>query len=112
VGKLRELFQELGLRSLLGRVRSGSAKPAAVAVGAPAGGDLFTGVATEGDAVEPATADYEVGEFAFGANAAADDWQADYHLIDTPAKFAKFLKALQKQQRFAVDLETTGLDPI
>lgn len=38
-------------------------------------------------------------------------WQADYQLVDTPAKFDKFVKALGRQRRFAVDLETTGLEP-
>src|SRR5262249_24910409 len=39
-------------------------------------------------------------------------WKATYHLIDTENKFADFLKQIKKQKRFAVDLETTGLDPL
>jgi DNA polymerase-1 len=109
--RLRDLFQELGLRSLLNRVKAGSAKPAAVAVGGP-DGDLFSGVTSEGDAAEPAVGDYEVGDFAFGANAPAEDWQADYKLVDTDKKLAGFLKTLKKLKRFTLDLETTGLDPL
>src|SRR5206468_1541886 len=38
-------------------------------------------------------------------------WGATFHLVDTPAKFEPFLKELKKQKRFALDLETTGLQP-
>jgi DNA polymerase-1 len=38
-------------------------------------------------------------------------WQADYRLIDTPQQFASFLQQLQEQSRFALDIETTSLDP-
>jgi DNA polymerase-1 len=60
-------------------------------------------------------ADYEVGDFAFGAlaPAAESSWSYEgYKLVDAPAKFDKFLKALGKQKRFALDLETTDLDPL
>jgi len=40
-----------------------------------------------------------------------DDWQATYHLVNTPEKFDRFLEALQKQPRIALDLETTDLAP-
>jgi DNA polymerase-1 len=40
------------------------------------------------------------------------DWQAKYELIDTPKKLDAFLAQLRKQRRFAIDLETTSLDPI
>jgi DNA polymerase-1 len=48
-------------------------------------------------------------DFPFGAN---DDWKANYHLVDTATGYAAFLKELRKQKRFAIDLETMGLDPI
>jgi DNA polymerase-1 len=38
-------------------------------------------------------------------------WDATYHLVDTPAKFDAFEKELRKQKRIAIDLETTSLDP-
>jgi DNA polymerase-1 len=70
--------------------------------------------------------------FPFGANAAADGaagpaagptavaapagdgpaWAAKYELVDTPKKFDAFFKQLKKQKRFAVDLETTSLQPL
>jgi DNA polymerase I len=66
--------------------------------------------------------------FPFGANAAekADEngaapsappaekpaWDAKYELVDTPKKFETFFKELKKQKRFAVDLETTSLQPL
>ncbi len=36
----------------------------------------------------------------------------DYQLIDTPAKFAAFIGELKHATHFAVDTETTGLDPM
>jgi DNA polymerase I len=39
-------------------------------------------------------------------------WQADYRLVDTPELFEAFFMELQKQARFAVDLETTSLEPL
>ena len=39
-------------------------------------------------------------------------WEATYTLIDTPAKFLGFHQDFKKQSRFAVDLETTSLNPI
>src|SRR5262249_36131123 len=63
--------------------------------------DLFAGMA------EAPAAD-----FAFGANASADTWKGTYYAVDTDAKFQAFLKDLKKQHRFAIDLETTGLDPL
>jgi DNA polymerase-1 len=66
--------------------------------------------------------------FPFGANAADNAagngvaasapvaegpaWAAKYELVDTPKKFTSFLKELKKQRRFAVDLETTSLQPL
>ncbi|MHC5061451.1 MAG: DNA polymerase I [Planctomycetota bacterium] len=38
--------------------------------------------------------------------------QKDYQLIDTEAKFEKFLADLQKQTIFAVDTETTAVNPV
>ena len=67
-------------------------------------GDLFANV----DGVEA----YDVGDFAFGANATADAWQATYQLVDSQKALTAFLKELKKQKRFAVDLETTSLDPL
>jgi DNA polymerase-1 len=97
---LHELFQEWGFRGFAARMRSAAAP--AVKIPPAAQGDLFsTLLASEGDTAFP-----------FGANAPADGWNGDYKAVDTPANFKAFLKDLKKQKRFAVDLETTGLDPL
>jgi DNA polymerase-1 len=113
--RLLALFEEAGFRGLANKVRSaartgGGSTAVAVATGnGDAAADLFSGA----DA-GPEVADYEVGDFAFGALAPAEpsEWKADYSLVDTPAKFDKFLKALRKQKRIGLDLETTDLDPL
>jgi DNA polymerase-1 len=97
--QLLALFQEWGMRTFANRAR-GMASAAAPVVPAQQG-DLFAAV--------PATP--EVGDFAFGANAECG-WQGDYQLVNTPEKFKALLKDLRKQKRFAIDLETTGLDPM
>ena len=38
-------------------------------------------------------------------------WEHTYHLVDDPQKFADFLKELHQQRRFAIDVQTTSLDP-
>jgi DNA polymerase-1 len=65
--------------------------------------------------------------FPFGANApasadspatsaeaapvSANGWQAQYHLVNTSDKLQSLCKQLGKKDRFAIDLETTGLEP-
>lgn len=42
-----------------------------------------------------------------------DTWSyANYHLVQTPQQFQHFLQQLRAQNRFALDLETRGLDPV
>jgi DNA polymerase-1 len=106
--RLREMFQEWGFHSLANQFRESSR--------------------TRADAVQ--------GElFPFGANAPAasggrqppggeeqgadapcspnhDNWQAEYHLIDSEDKFESFYRELRKQKRIAFDLETTSLSPL
>jgi DNA polymerase-1 len=38
-------------------------------------------------------------------------WDATYHLVNTPESFEVFLTELKKQPLFAMDLETTSLEP-
>src|SRR5262245_16131879 len=97
--KLLDLFQEWGFRGFASRMRSAAA--AAEKKAPVAQGDLFSAFGESADT-----------SFPFGANAAADGWKGDYQAIDTPAKFKAFFKDLKKQNRFAIDLETTGLDPL
>jgi DNA polymerase-1 len=117
--RLLELMQGFGFRRFADQVRAGmksagAAKNAALLAtvgaadagartvsGSTGDGDLFSGIADEG------------GDFEFGANAkAAEGWDATYTLVDTPKAWKSFLAKLKKQKRFAVDLETTGLDPL
>jgi DNA polymerase-1 len=118
--RLVAMFEELGFRGYANRVRgamkaSGQAKNAELlaAIGVepkpsagPSQGDLFAGTP------DHVTAD----EFPFGANTgpatAPDNWKTTYTLVDTPKAWKDFLKQLKAQKRFAVDLETTGLDPL
>ena len=44
--------------------------------------------------------------------AAEKAWQAQYHTVDSPESFAKFLDELRAQPRFCVDTETTAIDPL
>jgi DNA polymerase I len=103
--RLLKLFEGFGFRGFSARVRSEMHSAAPPANG-PAPTDLFGGVSE-------AAPEKDVGDFAFGANApAVTAWVSNYTLVDTPAKFDKFLKQLKKQKRFALDLETTDLDPL
>jgi DNA polymerase-1 len=106
-GRLVALFQEWGFSTLANQFR-GAERPAAAPV---VQGELFS----EGEELFP-----------FGANAPAEgadgtaanggeskpSWPHTYHLVDTAAKFDAFLKELKKQKRFAVDTETTSLQPL
>lgn len=100
------LFQEWGFQNLARQVRESAPQAA------PTGQlNLFS-------------EDEEL--FPFGANASTNDGEAgsppanpqpasrphDYRLVDTAEKFEEFLAQLQKQKRFAVDLETTSLAPL
>ncbi len=46
------------------------------------------------------------------AKAGRPDWKHTYHLVDQAKPFAAFLSQLRKQKRFAIDLETTSLQPL
>ncbi len=122
--RLLELFQQFDFKGFANRVRStlteggqqknaamlesiGEAKPTKAApkpkAGKPAkvltGATLFDQIETDGD-VPPLPPK------------PADDWKSDYKLVATAADFTAFLAELKKQKRFAIDLETTSLDPI
>ncbi|MBM4071360.1 MAG: DNA polymerase I [Planctomycetes bacterium] len=45
------------------------------------------------------------------AEVARAKWDATYHLVDTPERFAEFFAELTRQDRIALDLETTSLEP-
>jgi DNA polymerase-1 len=86
--KLAEIFTELGFSRLLKQLElkpSAAPKPQAPETPAPE----------------------ETGELA-----SLKSTKHDYQLIDTTAKFEKFLTQLKKQKIFAIDTETTALDPM
>jgi DNA polymerase-1 len=104
--KLVELFRAWGFRSFEAEFRQANKTDTTEP-------DLFSGAEASGGE-----------DFPFGANAptpttqndlfagpSSDGWKAMYHLVDTQKKFDAFLKDLRKQKRFAIDLETTDLDP-
>ena len=45
-------------------------------------------------------------------HSALPEWNAVYHLVDSPEKFQEFYQQLRQQKRIAIDLETTGLDAL
>ncbi len=49
---------------------------------------------------------------AAGETRKLDREAADYRLVDNPERFEAFLRELEKQEFFAFDTETTGLDPL
>lgn len=110
-GKLFQLFRTWGFRRFADDVRSAAATTGAVpgrevseaapmeAPAARAPGE------SQGDLFGNLPAEVEAG----GAIVAR--WEHTYHLVDSSTKFADFLQQLKKQPRFAIDLETTSLDP-
>lgn len=117
--RLLELFREWGFRGLAAQVQART--PGKDDSVPSTGYSVPSTAATNNDAT---TTQGEL--FPFGANVSspkeagsgsgsrsgAGEWQATYHLVDTPKQFDAFLKQLRKQKRFAVDTETTGLDPL
>jgi DNA polymerase-1 len=108
--QLLGLFKEWGFRSFADQVRANSPVPGAeypvagTVTSEPVNqGELFPFGANEAVAEEEASAKQQ---------AAAGGWKATYHLVDTDQKFAEFFRKLKEQKRFAIDLETTGLDPL
>ncbi len=43
--------------------------------------------------------------------AKASNWQATYHLVNTPELFHRFFDGFRQAKRIAIDLETTSLEP-
>jgi DNA polymerase I len=54
----------------------------------------------------------ELGKGETSSTPTGKTWQARYHTVDSPEKFAKFLDELRAQPRFCVDTETTAIDPL
>jgi 5'-3' exonuclease len=90
VPRLRQLFQEWGFHSLANQLREPGSSGGAVQ------GELFP-FGANADAVGQA---FQPDDQA-GKPDLRQDWQADYQLVDTEAKFEKFYRQLRKQQRIA-----------
>jgi DNA polymerase-1 len=115
--RLLDLFKEWGFRGFAEQVRSQSSAVGGNGSGYEAenhpdkqGGEVAVEHLRQGE-LFPFGANVAEGEAAPESSVRTKD-QATYHLVDTPAKFKTFYQQLRKQKRFAVDLETTGLDPI
>ena len=93
--KLLELFRGWGFQRFADQVRGEAERTTTTIVRerAPVQGDLFG----EGDGATPLTA--------------TANWAHEYHLVAKPEQFAAFVQELKKQKRFAIDLETTSIDP-
>jgi DNA polymerase-1 len=106
--RLLALFREWGFRSLAAQVRGDTAgAPAAPAGDGMTQGELFPfGANAEPDGTGEGQRTKDEGQ------RTKDNWRATYHLIDTPEKFRTFYKELRRQKRFAIDLETTSLNPL
>jgi DNA polymerase-1 len=108
--RLLALFKEWSFRSFAEQVRGQSLELPSKEPSVEHNGQLDVQLSRQGEL------------FPFGANIASEESptgpgpekadKAVYHLVDTPAKFEEFYRQLRGQARFAVDLETTSLDPI
>ncbi|HLJ96574.1 MAG TPA: DNA polymerase I [Gemmataceae bacterium] len=106
--RLLALFQGWGFRSFADQVRRQTPEASVSVESAGDNGQLAADHLRQGEL------------FPFGANVAENapagslgsSGQGKYHLVDTKAKFTEFFRQLRQQRRIAVDLETTGLDPI
>ncbi len=115
--RLLELFQELGFRGFANKVRttlmaSGAAKNAAILerIEEPAQ-EKPRSKAPKANAIPSLFDQIEFGEDEFVPSKPKDDWKANYQLVADETSFETFLKKLQARPRFAIDLETTSLDP-
>jgi DNA polymerase-1 len=112
---LLALFQEWGFRGLAEQVR----QQAREARGARSEEREDLPFNPPSSNLDPQSASVQGELFPFGANVAEEDaaappaeGKAAYHLVSTPESFKEFIGKLRVQKRFAVDLETTNLDPL
>ena len=120
--KLLELFSELGFRRYADRVRSTLRESGARRNGAIL---IEAGLMVVGPRAKPAglKSDPTAGDGSLFADVPddlpftmsvkpVDNWKGDYKLVATPEAFETFFAELSQRTRFAIDLETTGLNPI
>jgi DNA polymerase-1 len=106
------LFREWGFRTFADQIRAMSVVrgplPVAVAAGQPVQGELFPFGA---NVDEEAVVTVRNGQQAAEMEPPATKWEVTYHLVDTAKQFEAFERQLRKQKRFALDLETTSIEP-
>src|SRR5262249_37150466 len=119
VEPLMAMCREWGFASLTGQIRAVS-RTAAAASG-PTQRELFAAPSSPEEELFPFGAteavDGEEGGEALAGEPAASapakkEWKATYPLVDTYPAFDALVKRLQGQKRFAIDLETTSLEPV
>jgi DNA polymerase-1 len=115
--RLLELFQQWGFRSFADQVRKQSVvqSPPTVAE-IPLSESVNGAVSVQGE-LFPFGMNVESGGETSRPTTDAERRPTDqscgtYHLVDTPEKFEEFYEKLRKQKRFAIDLETTHLEPL
>jgi DNA polymerase-1 len=120
--KLASLFKELGFTRLLSQLNIKSEQACGVPVASKQSGDGSDGIKQEARSVSDGTSKEKSKEspgsagqgmlFAVAAEKTARTTNKNYHLIDTPQKFDEFFRELYRQKIFAVDTETTSIDPM
>jgi DNA polymerase-1 len=100
--KLASLFKELGFTRLLSQldIKSAAAEKTETENSKSEKSKESPGMAGQGML------------FAVAAEKTARTTNKNYHLIDTPQKFDEFFRDLYRQKIFAVDTETTSIDPM
>jgi DNA polymerase-1 len=107
--RLLALFGEWGFHRFADEVRQWSRqhKPSTERPSpAPAANQVVQGYLFD-EGIEGAA----VGSAAEGKLSRDADWEATYHLVNSPEQFKLFLEQLRQQRRIAFDLETTSLEP-
>ncbi len=105
--KAAPLFREFGFRSFLAQVLEADDEHAAPV------GSRQVSLFAEAEEAFPFGANAKNGEAPSESSApASEPWNATYFLVDTPETFRDFFAEFQKQGRFALDLETTSLNPL
>ncbi len=104
--RVRPIFEELGFRRLQEQIPAGKAADAA-ASGSPAAAPPKQPCGTGVPPVEPAASRPP----AAAAHLREPDG-GDYQLVNTPETFSRLVDELARQPEFALDTETTGVNPI
>ncbi len=107
--RLSKLFQEWGFHSLANQFLASSQTTTGQVQG-----ELFPfgANAPEASGGRKLPDDSVQNQGADAPRSPQENWQAEYHLIDSEDKFEAFYRQLRQQKRIAFDLETTSLSPL